>query len=363
MSVPIPIPFKQRLQDLRVRLVPVVMFAVTIVIAGWLWRDTITPSAMLGEVTSAQSTVTSPTAGVLQQLKVRRFDSVHQGDVIAEIHPEDARQALDVLQGEINLFKAKTDAQATQRTQDRMTLDYEKLSLDLMTEKVALVIAKAKAKKMAMDLDVARGLLSDPSQSQRFLQEAQLAKEAADAELKERQTLVSTLAQRVDELSAVTKSANGLIESLTKTVDSFETRLRDIEKSQAAIPVRAPINGMVTTVLHRAGETMRRGDPLIIITSAQPESIVGYLRQPISVEPTVGQSVEVRSRDRHRSQGTAYVTRVGVQFEPITNVALQPNITTPTVGLPVEISLPSGMKLRPGELVSLVIHSSATPAP
>jgi multidrug resistance efflux pump len=360
MSVPIPIPFRQRLRDLRVRLVPVVMFVSTVVFAGWLWRDTITPAAILGEVTSAQSTVTSPTVGLLQQLKVRRFDSVHQGDVIAEIHPEDARQALNVLQGEIGLFKAKTDADATQRSQDRMALDFEKLSLDLMTEKLALVIAQAKAKKTAMDLDVARGLVSDPTQSQRFLQEAQLAKEAADAELKERQTLVSTLAKRVDELSTVTTSASEVIASLTKTVDGFETRLRDIEKSQTAIPVRAPINGMVTTVLHRAGENVRRGDPLVIITSAQPESIVGYLRQPMSVEPTVGQPVEVRSRDRHRSQGTAYVTRVGVQFEPIVNLALQPGTTTPVVGLPVEISLPSGMKLRPGELVSLLIQSPAT---
>jgi multidrug resistance efflux pump len=363
MSAPIPIPFKQRLHDLRVRLVPVVMFAATIVIAAWLWRDTITPAAMLGEVTSAQSTVTSLTDGVVEQFKVRRFDMVHQGDVITEIRPEDARRALDVLQGEISLFKAKTDAEATQRTQDRMALDYEKLSLDLMTEKVALVIAQAKAKKTAMDLDVARGLVSDPSQSQRFLQEAQLAKEAADAELKERQTLVSTLGKRVDELSAVTKSASGVIASLTKALDSFEARLHDIEKSQSAMPVRAPINGMVTTVLHRAGENVRRGDPLVIITSAQPESIVGYLRQPISVEPTVGQPVEVRSRDRHRSQGTAYVTRVGVQFEPITNLALLPGTTTPTVGLPVEVSLPSGLKLRPGELVSLLIHSPATLSP
>ena len=357
MPAPIPIPFKQRLHDLRVRLVPVLIFVVTILVAASLWRDTVAPSMLVGEVASAQSTVTSPVTAMVQELKVRRFDTVQRGDVIAELSPIDPRQALDVLQGEIGLFKIKADADTARQSQDRVTLDYEKLALDLMSEKVALVLAQAKAKKTAMDLDVARGLVTDPSQAQRFTQEAQLAKESADAEVKERESLVTTLAKRVTELSTLTKTSSDAVQSLMKSIASFESRLHEIERTQSSVKLQAPITGMVTAVLHRAGENVRQGDPVVVITSSQPESIVGYLKQPLPLEPAIGQEVEVRTRDRNHQPGTAFVKRVGVQFEPIINPALHPATTTPEVGLPVEITLPTGMKLRPGELVSLVIRT------
>jgi len=179
--------------------------------------------------------------------------------------------------------------------------------------------------------------------------------QSAAAELKERKELVESLGARVTQLQAVVKTSSADKEdSFAKTTAHLEERLHEIEATQTIVTLRAPIDGMVTAVLHHAGENVKQGDPVALITATQPENIVGYLREPFAVEPAPGQEVEVRRRDRNRSKGTAVVTRVGAAFEPIINPALHP-AATPEVGVPVEVSVPATLKLRPGEIVNLII--------
>jgi multidrug resistance efflux pump len=360
---PIPIPLNQRLHEVRVRFVPLVMFAVTALVAAMLWRDTVSPAMLVGEVASERASVNSPTAATLQYLRVKRLDRVKAGDVMAELMPSDPRQSLDALQNELSLLRIKADAaneiESLKSTQDRMALDYERLRVDWMSEKVALVLADAKARKATMDLEISRGLVTDPAQSQRYLQEAELALASAEAEKKERKDLVDSLGGRLAELQLMAQSSTAAKDDpLARTLALLETRLRDLEQSLSLITLRAPMDGIVTSILHHAGENVKAIDPLIVITATQPENIVGYLRQPLLVEPVVGQAVEVRSHDRERRAGEAVITRVGAHFEPIINPALHP-ATTAEVGVPVEISLPSNLRLRPGELVNLVIKPLA----
>ena len=117
------------------------------------------------------------------------------------------------------------------------------------------------------------------------------------------------------------------------------------------------MDGMIVSVLHHEGENVKEGEPLVLISATQPKNIIGYLRQPLPLEPKVGQEVEVRTHGRLRQHGMAMITQVGAQYEAITNPMLHP-ATTPEVGLPVQISLPTNLKLRPGEMVSLVIKPS-----
>jgi multidrug resistance efflux pump len=170
--------------------------------------------------------------------------------------------------------------------------------------------------------------------------------------------LVDNLGLRIKELNAAMPSATASEdEGLAREIDSLEERIAIIESSQSIITLHAPMTGIVTEVLRRVGENVVVGEVLIIISATQPERIVGYLRQPFPLEPFVGQQVEVRTHGRERLYGLAAITRVGATFEPILNAALHP-ATTPEVGLPVEVSLPPNLQLRPGELVSLVIRTS-----
>ncbi len=357
MKNAVPIPFKLRLQDLRTRILPMIMFAVIALVAAMLWTDAVSPSMLLGEVSAHRVSVNSPCAATIQKLTARRLGLVKAGDLIAELTPTDTRASLDLLQSELTLLRLKASEASSSESQNRMLLDYERLHLDWMSEKVALVQSEANQQRATMDLEVSKGLVNNAAQSPRFLQEAELAKAAADAELRERKDLVAALGTRMQELRDSqsifsTKQSN----PLSQAIKNLEDRLNQAENDQRLITVRAPIDGVVSAVIHATGESITANEPILTITALQPGNIVGYLRQPLPVEPAVGQEVEVRTHGRSRQQSTATVVQVGTQFELITNPSLQPP-ATPEVGLPVEVSLPPDLNLRPGEIVSLVIKA------
>jgi multidrug resistance efflux pump len=363
MSSPklIPIPLKQRMNSLRMKVVPLFVFAAAAIMAALLWKDAVSPAMLVGEVATTQSSLSSPITASVQRLHVTRLQLVKAGDVLTELVPADPRQALDLLQNELTLLRAQTDAQNSQRdaasAQRRETMDYERLRVDLMTEKVALVKAQTAASQAQIAYDVAKNLTKDDAaSSKRYLEEAQLAKTATDTELSERKGLVDELTQRLAELqkgiSAPIPSSDS---ARQKAMLEFEKELQRLQTGSTTVELRAPMDGMVTSVLRRQGENVVAGDPIIVITATKAEKIVGYLRQPFPLEPEVGMEVEIRTNNRARSTATAQLTGVGLHFEPILNTALHP-APTPEVGLPLEVSIPTSLKLRPGELVSLVIR-------
>lgn len=359
-AAPIPIPFSQRLNALRVRFAPVLMFVVCAIIAGKLWQESVAPGSMNGEVVAARSSVNSPAIAYIQSMKVSRFQAVKAGEVLALLAPTDPRRALDLMQGELEMLRMRVSANYSEQdaliAQRRQVFDYEQLRLDLMMQKILLVTATSLARKAAADLEVATSLSGASAGTQRLIQDARMAKDAADSEVKARKELVDALASRVEELSQSAKSNDEQTGTWRKTANDLEKRISTLNAEHTNITLTAPIDGTVTAVLRRTGENVVAGEPLVIITATKPETIVGYMRQPMPFEPEVGQSVEVRTVNRSRAKAAAVVTRIGSAFEPIVNPALHP-LPTPEAGLPVEVSIPDGLRLRPGEIVSLVLQS------
>jgi hypothetical protein len=77
-------------------------------------------------------------------------------------------------------------------------------------------------------------------------------------------------------------------------------------------------------------------------------------------EPIVGSKVEVRSRGPRREVGLGSILEVGTQLEAITPALLGPiKFANAELGLPVSISLPANLRIRPGELVDLTLLSES----
>jgi multidrug resistance efflux pump len=355
----IPIPPAQHLQTLRMKVAPIMVFGVAVIVVASLWKETVTPAILVAEVASVQSSINSPVTAAIQTLSAQRLQMVKKGDVLAELRPADPRQALDLMQGELSLLRASHSQQDADAAKRKEIMDFEKLKLDWMSEKVALASASAVATKAGMELEEAQQLTNPPAGAKRFLRDAQLAKEAAEAEVTERRVLVDTLGKRVQELSVTVNTTTAHDEEAwSRAIANQEERLRTLERNLSIVTLRAPIDGMVTAVLRRAGENVKEGEPLVVITATKAERIIGYMRQPFALEPKVGLEVEVRTHGRARLRGMSQITSVGSHFEPIINPALHP-ATTPEVGLPIEASLPANLSLRPGELVSLIIRSNS----
>jgi hypothetical protein len=70
--------------------------------------------------------------------------------------------------------------------------------------------------------------------------------------------------------------------------------------------------------------------------------------------------VQVRTRGPHRETGAAKVLEIGTQLETIAPALLPPiKFANVELGLPLGISLPANLKIRPGELVDLTLLPNA----
>ena len=133
----------------------------------------------------------------------------------------------------------------------------------------------------------------------------------------------------------------------------------------------APIDGAVTYLHAAIGDKVKAGLPVITIGSTKPDRIVAFLRQPIAFEPSTGATVIVRARNSQ--PGAATVLRVGSQLMPIRTTLLPPMVFTSKhsshevdhneLGLPLIVSVPSDLKLYPGEIVDLTILPPTPPPP
>ena len=86
--------------------------------------------------------------------------------------------------------------------------------------------------------------------------------------------------------------------------------------------------------------------------------MIGYLRQPFYINPTLNMAVQIRTRGFHRKQGIGRILAIGEQLLPINDVLLPPTkYNVSETGLPLLVSLPPELKkaVRPGEFVDLTI--------
>lgn len=114
------------------------------------------------------------------------------------------------------------------------------------------------------------------------------------------------------------------------------------------------MDGVVSAVYRRPGENVRAGEAILAISSERPERIIGFIRQPLSFEPRVGDPVEVRTRGQQRQVGMGEVLKIGARLELFTQpLRVRGFDSSQERGLPVLVSLPPGLRVHPGELVDL----------
>lgn len=97
---------------------------------------------------------------------------------------------------------------------------------------------------------------------------------------------------------------------------------------------------------------------MIVISGETPENILGFVRQPISVKPKVGDVVVIRSRGNTRQAAEATVVAVGARLELFTQpLRVRGFDSSQERGLPVLIALPEELALYPGELVDISVRN------
>src|SRR6185436_5109826 len=99
-SPPIRTPLSLLVRRLHIRVVPVITFAISALLAGWLWVSQAHSAMASGEVAAVRVALESKFEGVLEELPkpVNLFDSVKSGQVVARLDTSAAERELSTLE-------------------------------------------------------------------------------------------------------------------------------------------------------------------------------------------------------------------------------------------------------------------------
>jgi multidrug resistance efflux pump len=355
---PIPIPIEQRWRDLRLRVLPFVVFGVSVLAVILLWKGQVVPRAVVGQAEPVVANVTCYKPGVLAELAVSRFQRVKAGDVLGKVmiaDPKVLASSLAVIQAEIQALQANM---APVMLQQRNAINYDQLRLDWMRQRTSLATARVNLDLAETEFHRTEELFKDKIIAERVYDQAKSARDRLQHE-------VASLTKLVEEGEAsfnALQLTNGneiskvSADPLRAAIAVQESKLHLTEAELSPITLISPIDGIVSTVFRRAGEAVTAGQPVLAVATLNPVRIVGYLRPPISAEPKSGMQVEVRTRGMPREVAVSKVVEIGTQMEPIPLALLGPmKMANNELGLPVDISLPPGLKVRAGELVDIIL--------
>ncbi len=355
---PIRIPWSRRWQDARMRLVPLVIFGAALCSVVALWRERVAAPTMIGQAEPVLSNVSSHKAGVLTELRVNRFQRVKAGDPIGEVwvaNPAVLTASIAVIQADIEMLRTSLTPILRQQ---HNALSYNNLRLNYMRQRTELAMAKASLQEARTQYERMEQLYKDGIIAQRRFEDAQTDKQRLEQQVLELTQLVEEQAKAFPQLQLTNSTELSVVteDPIRKAIEAQEAKLQLTEAELAPVPLKASMDGIVTTIYHRSGESVTAGQPIVSIATLYPTRIVGYLRPPIVDEPAVDMRVEVRTRGLQRATGQAKILEVGTQLEPIPATLLGAmKLAGVETGLPIEISVPPHLKIRAGEQVDLVL--------
>lgn len=350
----IPSPPAQTLRHFRARFLPAIVIAACVICIAVLWRNNIAATSLVGQAEPVLANLSSHMPGRIAELNVTRFQRVRKGDLLGQVFvsdPQIVAASLAVVRAEIEEFQL--DAVVGKQ---RAAVDYVQLRIDWMRQRAELASARANLRLAEIELDRNQRLLDDKLVSQSEFDIARATRDGLLGQVDELAKLVAEGEQSFKNINPTESLEKITGDPITAAINLKEARLREIEAELSPVQLRASIDGVITAVYFRSGESVTAGVPIISIASVQPIRIVGYIRSPEPGEPKIGSKVEVRSRLGKREVGIAQITEVGTQLE-VPPLVLASSATPPNteLGLPIEVSLPANLAIRPGELVDLTL--------
>lgn len=352
-------------REFRIRALPGIVFGIVLILTLICWRNYVGPSSMVGEAESVRASVAAPQAGRVLQLSVRSMERVSKGQVLGMLAPVDTRvlQAnLAVIRARIELMKSSPVAEL--RVENNR-INYEHLRLNWLQHRVDLAVARSKLFFVEAEYKRSKELFNQSGAGAGLVSQSQL--DQAKRNLDEVHAQIDAQSKLIEETDAAVAAIRpaplpqgtaGEPNALRAALTVEEKNLELAQAQFGPIPLVAPIDGIVSSVLHREGESVPAGEAVVTVSALTAEKIVAFIRQPLGFEARVDQPVEVRSRSVGRKVGLGKILSVGTQLEPILGELLPPRGATGSsapleYGLPILVSIPAGVKILPGEIVDL----------
>ena len=359
---PIPTPTVQRWREVRLLYLPRAVFVLGVIVAAIMWSSYVTPATLVAEASLMHAEVRATQPGVIVGMKVELLHPVRANQVIGHVAPTNLpvlEATLAVIRAEVGTLTASMSGGTNKQSG---TLEFEKMQLDWMNRRVDLALLEGSVQQAEADLASAERLFKQGIGTEQRVTQLKSTLETLAKQVAERSRLVAQLEPTIRSHAPLGEKDAGLMakSALEAAIEVQDAKLRLAEEQLKPVPLVAPMDGVVSQKLRHEGEAVTAGETIVRISAAQADRLTGFLRQPLSFDPKPGMIVELRSRKASRQVAMSKILQVGPAMEPIFPTLLSalrlPEKPAPEPGLRVEIAMPRGFDLRPGEFVDVMVR-------
>ncbi len=352
---PVPIPLKQRLRELRVKVLPLAVFLIAGIVVASLWTQRTSSPDFVGQVYAEDAVLRAPSAGIVTGLTIAPFSTVKAGDVIGRIlvvEPSVIEANLAFIRAEMEYLRISREPEVDRQ---RNRLNYEQMQLDLLSEKLDLASLNVRKTRARQALNRITPIWERGLESDEVYEQAVAEFELLDTEVREKEQIISGFEDRLRQFGETFRNDDGEESSTMAAINVQAERLRVVEAEMMPRELIAPVDGVVRLVHSGSGVSVTPGDTVAYIEASEPDFIIGYVRQPFARKPEPGMEVVVRSRSAGRSSYTSSIVSVGGRLSIIAPELQRPGLSFES-GIPVKIAISEDATHTPGEIVDLILR-------
>ncbi len=369
--------------------VPVVVWLAALSVVVWLFYQRAQRFQAMGVARTQVRQVAANCAGRLTSLSVRLYDRVTAGQLVAVVDTVlDNEPNVAVLRAQLNTVSAgvqhltaqlvptQEDLEATRtdravtRISDlrRFFIDVENARLRILELQAQLATDRMTLQNLASEIRITQDLAAREAVAPYELERVQgqhdaLAATVADNEklLEQAQANLEKAQQRLTEFTSVQPqqaSIDSALEVIHKAIDVEESRMQEVRAQIKALEDRhelklmSPVNGVVSQIWRNEGEAVIAGDPIVTIAETESLEVIGYAAQDMASLIYEDMTVEIVKVTPPMQVAQATVTDVGPAVEEMP-ARLWQNPNTPQWGRPFAVTIPSDLKVIPGEVVGV----------
>jgi len=145
------------------------------------------------------------------------------------------------------------------------------------------------------------------------------------------------------------------VEPARRAVEVQEAAIAQLDLQIEQLTLRAPVDGLVTTVSHRAGEVLASGSEVLSLVSARPSVLVAELSEGMASRARLGSAVAVRSKDLFSRTLHGHVIEIAPEIDEMI-VRARPSPTIAAWGRRATIQLDQGSEALPGQAFNVSLE-------
>lgn len=308
---------------------------------------TLGPGTAVGYAEEQVYSVAPLQAGRIKELRVTLGQAVKAGDILVQLDTRQLELRKQKVQAELEQAKAQLlaeqDLQAAQLA--RGQLQAVRANADVQRMRAELREVDQSVKRLS-NLTTQRLVRADDVEAARKQQKALAAELSArpHGPVKD----MEQMGLRPRPLSEQQKRLEQRLGPQHVAISVHEAELAQIEYEIGELTLRAPVDGQVGMILHRVGDVVSAGMPVVTLITSRPGHIVTYVPERQIRSYPLGTAVTLRKIGVAVAAMRAHVVELAPMIEEVP-VRARPTPSVPLWGRRIVVKLDDPVSLLPGD--------------